>query len=202
MGQLFDVSTGAELATQLSQDRIRTAVLGRGGEVMATGGFDMTIRVCDVFRWGWVQAQLMTPRFFFSRFLLCLVYGNPTNQHLTFSGARMQAFPSSDPVRSVAMDTDGRIMALGGNNKKVTVYDTSTSELLKAFQHDAIVWSVAVDPKGRWVAAGDYGSMCTVYDVRSGDMLVQVTKRSRFSRAVLKLKQAPFCHVTAALVSS
>ena len=50
IAQLFDVSTGSELATQMCDDRVRTAVLGRDGEVMATGGFDMTVRVSDVYR--------------------------------------------------------------------------------------------------------------------------------------------------------
>ena len=56
VGQLFDVATGSELATQKCDDRVRTAVLGRGGEVMATGGFDMTVRVSDVHSGARMQA--------------------------------------------------------------------------------------------------------------------------------------------------
>jgi WD40 repeat protein len=58
-------------------------------------------------------------------------------------------------VRSVAFSPDGQILASGGDDNKITLWDVATGQERAILQeHRHLVWSVAFSPDGRILASG------------------------------------------------
>ena len=78
--------------------------------------------------------------------------------------ARARVFEHSDEVRSIAYDPDGKTLAAGGDDNKVTVYDLQNNgAVLHTFAHSDSVRSIAYAPDGKTLAAGGYDNKVTVY---------------------------------------
>ena len=82
-----------------------------------------------------------------------------------------------DDISSVAFAPDGRSLAAVSGASSVTLWSTSTGELLRAFQAGE-VFCVAFAPGGESLAAA--GDGLTLWDVRSGELLRTLSGHSDF----------------------
>jgi len=78
-------------------------------------------------------------------------------------------------VRGVAFSPDGKVVASGGADATVRVWDTATGkELRRVQEHDAEVQSVAISPDGKLVASGGDDGVITLSDLVNGKLLSRI----------------------------
>ena len=104
-------------------------------------------------------------------------------------GARYHMFDKvGSPVRTIAIDNEGVILAMGCEDGKLVVYDLRTANDVNSPQwtatHAKKVWVVAVSPDGSYVAAGDYADTVCVYASKTGELV--------WSKTTWDGKGAPF----------
>jgi len=69
-------------------------------------------------------------------------------------------------VQSVAISSDGRLVAAGSYDKVVRIWDARTGELLETLQgHSSQVRSVAFTPDGRGLVSGSLDNTLKYWDV-------------------------------------
>ena len=73
-------------------------------------------------------------------------------------------------IRSVAASADGKIVAVGGDERKCDVYRQLGSKysLVASYQRAKVVWDVAVSSGGDLIALGDYDGCVAIYDLAVG----------------------------------
>jgi WD40 repeat protein len=62
----------------------------------------------------------------------------------------------SDAVFDVVFSPDGKIVASGGYDGVIILWDTQTREIMGQLTHDATIYSLAFSPDGKTLAAGNY----------------------------------------------
>jgi WD40 repeat protein len=72
-------------------------------------------------------------------------------------------------ITAVAFSPRGELVASGGVDQNVVLWDTAGRKVLKKLgHHDAPVWALAFSPDGKLLASGDRDGMITVWDVAAG----------------------------------
>ncbi|HEY6139633.1 MAG TPA: WD40 repeat domain-containing protein [Thermoanaerobaculia bacterium] len=132
--------------------------LRRDGKVLATAAYDGNIRLWDVSTVG--------------------AHGvRPQNAAMGARRAPLQTFhdqPST--VWTIAFSPDGKLLASGGNDALVRVWDVERGALLHTLRgHKRIVWNVAFSPDGRTLASGSYDFTIRLWDVPSGQQRKVIT---------------------------
>uniref|UniRef100_B8HZ95 WD-40 repeat protein n=1 Tax=Cyanothece sp. (strain PCC 7425 / ATCC 29141) TaxID=395961 RepID=B8HZ95_CYAP4 len=75
-------------------------------------------------------------------------------------------------VNSVCFNHDGSLIASGGDDKNVQIFNLRHQRVEKLLQgHKAVVWSVAFSPNGRLLASGSFDQTVRIWDVRSWQCL-------------------------------
>ncbi|MGB8701400.1 MAG: NB-ARC domain-containing protein, partial [Thermosynechococcaceae cyanobacterium] len=75
-------------------------------------------------------------------------------------------------VISLRWSHDGTLLASGGDDKQVQLYDLKTRQVNKILRgHEAIVWCVAFSPGDRLLASGSFDQQLRIWDVKSGECL-------------------------------
>jgi WD40 repeat protein len=75
-------------------------------------------------------------------------------------------------VNSVCFSHDGSLLASGGDDKTVHLFQFQEQRIEKLLQgHQAVVWSVAFSPDDRLLASGSFDQTVRIWDVASGQCL-------------------------------
>jgi WD40 repeat protein len=101
---------------------------------------------------------------------------------LAFGGADERLLSTS-----AAFSPDGQLLALGGTNRSVRVYETGSWEERARFGLDSAVWCVAFSPNGRLLASGTDLRTAHVWDLGTGQERV----RLHHAGAILDLAFGP-----------
>jgi WD40 repeat protein/serine/threonine protein kinase len=74
----------------------------------------------------------------------------------------------SGVVWSIAFCPDGRLLASGGEDGEVKLWEVGTGEVRTLPGHIARVWTVAFSPCGRWLASGSADKTVILWDTTTG----------------------------------
>ena len=146
---MYDVRTGALCRHEQRNARVRTIAMfqDEAGVVLLDGGFDRQVTM--------QQANL---------------------------GSSLFAYPSSggiegQEVKSVALSTDGAMLAIGYESAKqglLELYDTRHNKCLLTRKDPKQVSAVALTPDGRLLAAAGYSCALRVYDTNTLATVIEV----------------------------
>jgi WD40 repeat protein len=167
--RVLDVATGRELfALQVErgdprrnwpltlQARRRTDAWGPAGDRLALADADGAVKILDAAT-GKQVAELPRPR-----------GGAPRPAPRSRGRAPLQA-PDPNGYRPIAWAPDGRRIAAGGGDGKVSVYDATTGkEVYSLAGHEGPVLAVAWSSNGRQLASGGTDGKVKVWDMRAG----------------------------------
>ena len=87
---------------------------------------------------------------------------------LYVDGALRHTWQREGVVWAVAFSPGGATLAAGGQDEKVTLYDTTTYEVRKELFRDGEVNAVAFSPDGQRLACGGDDALLAVYDLATG----------------------------------
>lgn len=75
-------------------------------------------------------------------------------------------------VNSVAFDPQSGMLASGGDDRKVKLWEARSGKLLRTLEgHTNVIWSVAFDPRGETLASGGYDDSVKLWKARSGKLV-------------------------------
>ena len=75
------------------------------------------------------------------------------------------------PVSSVAISQNGEVIATGGSDNDVKLWDLKTGKEINRFsQHLGNVWAVAISPDSQTVASGSADTKIMLWDVKTGKL--------------------------------
>ena len=100
--------------------------------------------------------------------------GNPS---ATFSGL-------SGDVESLCFSPDGKLMAAGGTDSTIRIWDAATKKAGPVFQNGSVVKSLAFDPNGTTLAAGGWDHSIALWDVEKGKLTRRLTGHSQAVQGV------------------
>jgi WD40 repeat protein len=78
---------------------------------------------------------------------------------------------SDNPQLSIAFSPDGNLLAVGGSDRKVKLWDLNTRRLLTLGEHTDIVWSVAFSPDGKELASASQEGSIKLWDVEKRTLI-------------------------------
>lgn len=101
----------------------------------------------------------------------------------------------ADGVRAVAFSPDGRILATGGGDKKINLWDVETGQVVRALRgHESPLLALDFSPDGKWLASAELkGNQLILWDLATGEIVeVYSQERTVFGLAFLPGTSARF----------
>lgn len=100
-------------------------------------------------------------------------------------------------IHAVAFAPNGRLVATGGNDRIVRVWNATTGELVQTLEgHEDAVLSAAFSPDDRWLLSSSYDGTARLWDVASGTTLAVLQAHSWW------VWQAVFSHDASQIVTA
>jgi WD40 repeat protein len=94
-------------------------------------------------------------------------------------GKATHVLPAETTVRSLAMSPDGKLLAGGGENGLVQLWDVVTGKsALKLTGHGDYVLSLAFSADGKLLASGGYNNQVILWEMPEGKKLLDVTAQA------------------------
>jgi WD40 repeat protein len=89
------------------------------------------------------------------------------------SGACLMTIPAHiGKVNSVCFHPDGSLIASGGDDKNVHIFDLAHQHIDKILSgHTAVIWSIAFSQDGKLLASGSFDQTIRIWDLSSGQCL-------------------------------
>ncbi|MCC5897199.1 MAG: WD40 repeat domain-containing protein [Phormidium sp. BM_Day4_Bin.17] len=123
------------------------------GRYLVSGGLDGAIKV-----WDWRNARLLK------------TFNRPSPED--FVGSLVSWFDSSvGSINSVAIHPNGNIIASGGSEQPIILWDISSEKITRTFtEHTGSVFSVCFSPNGQLLASGGNDNNVRIWDVTTGEL--------------------------------
>ena len=170
---------------------IHAAVFSPDGESLATGGFDRTIRIWDVYTG---RARVLTGH---DGVVYDLAF-SPDGRRLasaSWDGTARIWDPQTEQtiftlgnhgghVEFVTYGPDGRVLYTLANDGILRTWDGQTGQLLRSLKPDWKPWSLAASPDGLRLAVGDALGTVRLLDAKTGEVWKQLRGHTNPVRAV------------------
>lgn len=141
---LWNVTTGQRLQTVAGHSQgVNAVVISRGGEVLASGGDDRTIKVWSV------------------------------NQVIAGESSPQYALTGHEgAVVALAISPDGKTLVSGSWDNSIKVWDLTTGQLRQTLTgHAGLVSSVAISPDGRLLVSGSRDNTLRIWELATGQLM-------------------------------
>src|ERR1700722_5391953 len=87
-------------------------------------------------------------------------------------------FRTADAILSLAYSPNGKILASGGRNDAVLLWDAESGALLRKLD-EQWVWALAFSPDGKYLATGGANKIVRVWDAVTGKEVSQLQGHSK-----------------------
>jgi WD40 repeat protein len=164
-------------------DYIRAMAFSPDSKLIASGSPDMTIRLWDVQQQKevWMQncpsgirSIAFTPD---GKYLVWPVGIELTIHILDVKTKNQKAILQNfEPVSSIAISSDGKLLAAGTINGAITIWDFKKEVLIDkvALGNDDAVWKLAFSPDDKWLASQSGIGTCRIWDVETMKQLADL----------------------------
>jgi len=133
---------------------VNSVAFSRDGKILVSGGLDGAIKI-----WNWRAGEL----------LHTLNRPSPSN----VIGSLVSWFDSSvGAIYSVAISPDGQMIASGGSDQPIMLWNSGTGKLVRTLtEHSGQVFSVAFSPNGKLLASGGDDNTLRIWNYQVGELL-------------------------------
>ena len=92
------------------------------------------------------------------------------------TGQKLAEF-GCDNAKSISFSPDGTLLASGGEDNVVKIWNVATGQNLHILTHKSKVNSVAFSPDGKTLASGSYDTTIKLWDVATGKEIIKIQKQ-------------------------
>ncbi len=170
--KLWEVNTGTELRAFTTAAAVNSVAFDPGGTLLAAGGDTQPATVWEVasgrvlFRFSELSSALA---FSPNGRTIAVADALAVTFYSTANGAKLKTITAGFPLHSLAFNPSGTLMAGGGYNQDVLIWDVASGEIKSELKgHTAKVWSVSLSSDGKMLASGGDDKTIKLWDVATG----------------------------------
>jgi WD40 repeat protein len=133
---------------------VKSVAFSRDGKILVSGGLDGAIKI-----WNWRTGELLH------------TLNRPSPSDLI--GSLVSWFDSSvGAIWSVAISPDGQMIASGGSDQPIMLWNAGTGKLVRTLtEHSGRVGSVTFSPYGKILASGGDDNTLRIWNYQTGELL-------------------------------